>query len=411
LPVTRTLGPLHFEDLDPKRFEDLVRQLCYDFKTWRRLEATGRSGSDDGFDARGFEITREDTVFEDEDEALDAGHNDRLWLIQCKRERSIPPAKLSSYLNDIRVGADERLHGLLFAAACDFSKKARDIFRAQCEEQGIQEWHLWGKAELEDLLFQPRNDSLLFAYFGISLTIRRRSQKTELRARLAMKRKAHRVLEGNHHVNVLLRSPDASSYPYGDEVADFNLRPPWIVAQYDGFHHSGLLFTVRRHFAYLNDTRSSWDAAFSHNDVNVSNDPWLARNENRPLRQSIYEAWSQLPKLNQAWFELKALIPFDAILDIDDIGDDYVEGPHIYVPFNHQTGPYAGYTASVTCSDSYTGGDLYPTSRNDRRLAHFKEEWRTDLDHGPYSSPPRNETEASYLDDARSIAVNDTGVD
>ena len=54
--VTRTLHPLPFENLEPKRFEDLVRQLAYDFRVWRSLEATGRSGSDDGFDARGYEI-------------------------------------------------------------------------------------------------------------------------------------------------------------------------------------------------------------------------------------------------------------------------------------------------------------------------------------------------------------------
>lgn len=54
--VTRTTNPLPFQDLEPKRFEDLIRQLAYDFRQWRRLEATGRSGGDDGFDARGLEI-------------------------------------------------------------------------------------------------------------------------------------------------------------------------------------------------------------------------------------------------------------------------------------------------------------------------------------------------------------------
>ena len=64
--TSRTLGPLHFEDLEPKRFEDLVRQLAYDFKVWRRLEATGRAGSDDGFDARGYEIVAVEEPTEDE---------------------------------------------------------------------------------------------------------------------------------------------------------------------------------------------------------------------------------------------------------------------------------------------------------------------------------------------------------
>ena len=100
--VTRTLGPLHFEDLDPKRFEDLVRQLAYDFRPWCRLEATGRAGSDDGFDVRGYEIAGASREHEDRGLDDDAGadivpivdNSDRLWLVQCKRERRITPAKI-----------------------------------------------------------------------------------------------------------------------------------------------------------------------------------------------------------------------------------------------------------------------------------------------------------------------------
>lgn len=54
--ATKTMNPLHFEDLEPHRFEDLVRQLIYDFRPWRKLEPTGRTGGDEGFDVRGYEI-------------------------------------------------------------------------------------------------------------------------------------------------------------------------------------------------------------------------------------------------------------------------------------------------------------------------------------------------------------------
>jgi len=37
--VTRTFAPIHFEDLDPHRFEDLVRELIYDFRDWQSIEA------------------------------------------------------------------------------------------------------------------------------------------------------------------------------------------------------------------------------------------------------------------------------------------------------------------------------------------------------------------------------------
>jgi hypothetical protein len=213
--ATRTLGPLHFEDLEPKRFEDLCRQLVYDFKTWRRLEATGRAGSDDGFDARGYEIVDADAPLAsetDDEEAAVVGIGDRLWLVQCKRERAIGPTKLLQYLNEIRLIGGENLHGIFFAAGCDFSKTARDRFRDQCAAMGLREWYLWGKVEIEDRLYQPENDGLLFAYFGVSLTIRRRSQRADLRAKLAMKRKANRLLRPNKNGSVLLRSPDAVEF-------------------------------------------------------------------------------------------------------------------------------------------------------------------------------------------------------
>ena len=158
---TRTTGPLHFEDQEPHRFEDLVRRPIYDFRSWRQLEATGRSGSDGGFDARGFEITScaaEQQDVSDEDAPEETALGDRVWLIQCKREKAITPKKLGRYLDAIPADEVGKLYGIVFAAACDFSKSARDLFRARTRELGFAEAYVWGKGELEDMLYQPKND-------------------------------------------------------------------------------------------------------------------------------------------------------------------------------------------------------------------------------------------------------------
>jgi hypothetical protein len=91
--ATKTLNPLHFEALEPHRFEDLVRQLIYDFKDWQSIEATGQGGSDDGFDIRAREkneviLNKED---EDNEEEVVGQHpmEGNLWMVQCKREKSI----------------------------------------------------------------------------------------------------------------------------------------------------------------------------------------------------------------------------------------------------------------------------------------------------------------------------------
>ncbi|UPJ47710.1 hypothetical protein IVB30_31320 [Bradyrhizobium sp. 200] len=151
MPVTRTLNPLPFHDLEPRRFEDLVRQLVYDFRPWLRLEATGRAGSDDGFDVRGIEgsqvpVEDADDVDDDEnaDDESDVAINtviaERTWLIQCKREKKIGPSQLAKYLDEIADAERRKLYGLIFVACCDFSKRSRDVLAQWCRDNGLAEF-------------------------------------------------------------------------------------------------------------------------------------------------------------------------------------------------------------------------------------------------------------------------------
>jgi hypothetical protein len=374
--ATRTFNPLHFEDLEPKRFEDLIRQLVYDFKLWRRLEATGRAGSDDGFDARGYEIVEAEPPAAseiDDDEAVVVGAGDRLWLVQCKRERALGPTKLLRYLDEIRLADGEALHGIIFAAACDFSKTARDRFRDKCAALGLQEWHLWGKAEIEDRLYRPENDGLLFAYFGVSLTIRRRSQRTELRAKLSMKRKAKRLLGPRESNSVLLRSPDASEYPNDERTPDFETRPLWLVRRYLGLGLNGLEFLMQRHFAYLADDDKSWDAMFRWDDaINLSDDSWR-----KPVkvpdtqRSDAYGIWMEIPERNRAWFEVVGIVPFENVLDIDEIGDDWFDGPHVYAPFADRGGPFRHFYGRVETATMFQRRCAYLQDELTDRIERF----------------------------------------
>jgi hypothetical protein len=344
---TRTYNPLPFTDLEPKRFEDLVRQLVYDFRTWRRLEATGRAGSDDGFDARGLEMVQdvafaaEPTIDEDtEEEATEEASfaPDRLWLVQCKRERTLPPAKLKAHLAAIKLNPEEKLHGIIFAAACDFSKLARDLFFAWCRDQGISEAFLWGKGELEDQLFQPKNDNLLFAYFGISLAIRRRSQATQLRAVISTKRKLKRLLATGRK-DVLLRDPLATDYPRSPKGE----RPKkWRPYEMEEISYHGLIVTICWFQAYLEAETGEWDAADAL-PVRHVNDPWKFEDEpTKKLHDAASDVWHAFPEENKAWLRVYGIVPFNEIIAIDDVGDDIFDGPHIYLSFDPARGPFDG---------------------------------------------------------------------
>lgn len=367
MAVTKTLGPLHLEDLEPHRFEDLIRQLLYDFRKWRRLEPTGRGGSDDGFDVRAWETTRSDEDHDSEEtESLHDGDDldkadtvvppascDRVWLIQCKRERRISPAELRKYLRDIPAETMAGLHGLVFAAACDFSKKAHDAFRDTCRELGIAEWHLWGKSAIEDRLFLPANDHLLFAYFGVSLQIRKRSLKTSLRARLMIKRKATQLLSKKYDPIVLLDATD-DRYPYldADKTKDRAERGRWMIRSIDEIHHSAIGFVAQRQFAVL-DENGAWDYAETMNDVKTNRrDPWRdaelsAQLENARIEQMAI--WSEWPEDKRGWHETINVLPMENILAIDPDGYGRFPYPHIYTSEWHAIrGPFTGWFRRIT---------------------------------------------------------------
>ncbi len=285
--VTKTINPLHFEDLEPHRFEDLVRQLIYDYRYWSDLEATGRKGSDEGFDVRGREIILKDKEEEEETGKAneDALNLERLWLIQCKREKEITPKKMSGYLSEIKQDEKNPLHGLLFIASCDFSKETRDVFRKWCIENGISEFHIWGRSEIEDMLFQPKNDHLLFAYFNFSLQVRKSTIRTNLRSRLATKKQAIRIFKDQNDEfgftvstnEILLRDPEAEEYPDKTKIQDFDKHPKWVVCEYAGRYHSGLLFMIRKHFAYLDEDKVHWDYEKRVRENQMIDNPWARK--------------------------------------------------------------------------------------------------------------------------------------
>lgn len=376
--ATRTINPLHFEDLEPHRFEDLVRQLVYDFREWLALEATGRQGSDDGFDARGWETSISHHTIIQEDSEDFTGHyieEDRIWLIQCKREKTISPKKLVTYLNMIDDKEAHSLYGIIFVAACDFSKKSRDAFRQWCVNEGIKEYHLWGKAELEDLLFQPKNDHLLFGYFGISLQIKKRSAKTALRSKLATKRQAIKHLgevDNPSDEPVLLRDSETVNYPYSDQIVDFDEYPLWRVYHFIGHYHSGIKILMREHFAYLADDGCTWDYEERVRTNTFYDDPWPKKVQ-EGLEHKARLFWNEVPEKNRATLKVIGLIPYEDILAIDEIGDEYFLYPHIYVNFNEKDGPFSGGTYGELYVEGHYGNPIYVELEN--QIKYFLESY------------------------------------
>lgn len=401
--ASRTLNPLHFEDLEPHRFEDLVRQLVYDFRDWASLEAIGRTGADEGIDIRAIELALGTDIQPEDEFALDGEDADLLrsdaiqrgWLIQCKRERALGPKRVRSIVSDNLSAQAVNPYGYILAAACDFSMAARNAFRDEARAQGIQEFYIWGKAEIEDQLILPKNDYLLFAYFGISLQIQRRTIRSLVRSRLALKRKLIKTLgEPNHpsFLAVLVRDPDDQQYPFIRDKASFLQRPHW---RYWWFHShqppDHLAFISRRYHAYVNWDTQEWDAMQQY-DTAVPAGPGIHGLDMRwwdtEGRGKILDAyWNHsVTEEHRAWALELRTIHYDRIIAIDELGDTYHDGPHLLVHFIGQYDPFEpGTWPILESSRPYFNTTVHPDK--EKRVRIFpdpvpdqREEYLRDLD-------------------------------
>ena len=377
-PVSRTIGPLHFEDLEPHRFEDLVRQLAYGFRSWRLLEPTGRLGADEGIDIRGIELLPQSgnerpEPYSDSDDDPPPDLLEREWVIQCKRERSITPARINGILK--AALQNRTVHGFILAAACDFSLKTRAAFRRESVAFGAQEFYMWGKADLEDMLFRPENDHLLFAYFGVSLVVRRRDARTSLRAFLAAKRKAVRVFgsgRGDTWAEVLVRSVDEKiGYPsQADQPALMR------VLMLRGHEPEGLRFELGRFAAFLSDDREQWDAALAMKQRTWGQTPWLSDDEQESRIEeynAIAEVWNSFPEPNQAWLVIERLLRYERIVDIDIEGDRIASMPHVFID-DTPPGAWAPWEWSYLQPTGQTWGTV--GCDDAKRIAKFPEQYR-----------------------------------
>ena len=83
--VTRTTNQLHFEDLDPIRFEELILAMAYKWRRWESINHFGKLGSDDGID-----IEATENLYDRE----------RMYIFQCKRYIKISQSQLKKIVDE-----------------------------------------------------------------------------------------------------------------------------------------------------------------------------------------------------------------------------------------------------------------------------------------------------------------------
>jgi hypothetical protein len=345
--ITRTYGPIHFEDLDPHRFEDLVRELIYDYKDWQSIEATGRSGSDEGFDVRAYERIVEyytdETDIDTERERNIHPMDGNLWMIQCKREKEIGPTKISNIISDC-ISIENPPYGYILVAPANFSKKSFDKFREELKNRGVMEFHLWGEAALEDMLHMPKFDRILFTFFGISLVTKKRNRSTEIRSIVATKNKLFKVFEekSNELNEILFRDINDTNYPKENAYPDFSKNPRWLNCYFRSHIGTFMMIDINLScYAYVDIQKKEWDY-FEASDINIANRNYTPEKfkEKRQQENKAVELWNLLPQEKKKTIRIVGLIKYSDILVVDEKGDSINDMPHLYIDFNIKNGPF-----------------------------------------------------------------------
>ena len=147
LKPSKTTNKLHFEDLSPRRFEDLCLSIIFRLKNWESIKHYGATGKDDGIDIYAAEKIDD---------------NELKWIIQCKRYKSINKTQLKEVIDTIKQVPDI----FLLITACDISKNNQDFFENYAKDKNIKKVEIWTQSILEATLFSDYDD-ILFTYFGI----------------------------------------------------------------------------------------------------------------------------------------------------------------------------------------------------------------------------------------------------
>jgi hypothetical protein len=218
------------------------------------------------------------------------------------------------------------------------------------------EFYLWGKPELEDMLHLPKNDRILFTFFGISLVSRRRSRATEIRFGINNKNKLYRIFgdQISGHQSVLARDAKDDNYPYKQEYKDFKDRPRWREYIASEYHPLGLIVNVHRHFAYIDLAKKEFDFAPAVSLIFRESDSDKEGKAQNDIRRRVEDFWEHLPRQNQATFCRDGLIRYDEMLVIDDKGDVSHKFPHLFVDFKGPSGPFAGFYEHVEAEGAMT---------------------------------------------------------
>lgn len=311
--VTKTVNQLHFEDLDPIRFEELILSMVYRMRRWEKLDHFGKKGSDDGIDIRAVEV-------------LENG-KENIYYFQCKRYKRILNSEIKDIIEDYLAKNNFIPQFYILVVSCPVSKKQIDYFESYCNKKGFNTVTVWTSSVIEAKLYSEYHD-LLFAYFGVNLVSERKSLVEGIRRNIALKKRMTKDFIKPFE----LRTKEEKASRLDKPWAKFKYSEVLIRSIYDK--------SYPRNNSLLNNDFTGYYKAevydFYHNGLMVYAEPYIKKIKIQ--LESVDD--TRIEEVKEVKAQVLGCIPFENIIDYDLDGDGYYNFPHLFCDFVNVSDPY-----------------------------------------------------------------------
>ena len=291
---TKTINRLHFEDLDPHRFEDMCFEIVKEKLPNWYCRNFGRSGSDEGID---IQATSNDNGKE------------TIWVFQCKRHKNQLTIEIDNYIQKHEKLPDK----YIFMLGRPISKAIENDIQKYAKQKEIS-IEIWDSTTLESLLFN-NYPGILRKYFDTDIDTDMNEKK--IQQRLSLKKRLELELSPlyyDHNIRrkIIIRSIDDNTYP---EATENQLNTfSWCWLEYYKPYYKGIAFFSNIVAVCINTNKQTWSLC-DYNEKMPAN----------CIRISAYKVVG---------------IPYENIIDFDIEGDEYYSYPHIYCKFNSSNTEY-----------------------------------------------------------------------
>ena len=315
---TTTTNLLHFEDLEPRMFENIYTNILIASDEYKDIKTYGIKGSDEGID-----------IF-----CIEKLSSKRLY-IQCKRYQKLTISEIKKIVDRISK-TNKNIHGQIIriVASCNISKKVQDEYEEYAASKGFYKAEFFGQIVLDGLLhtkFENIKERFLGTNNSIEEIAKKRLNDYDIGKDLVDKKLLRpinaftpatikRILENptNKFISseVLIRSILDRAYPNAYEEND---PQTWFSTFIHDIYNDGIQVYLR-----------AWDYA----TILISPlGEWCLEKDFDANKHGNKEC---LLKLN---VDIIGRIPFHNIVKIREEGDSNYDCPHIFCRFNDIYGP------------------------------------------------------------------------